>query len=68
MRAILLIVPVLLLWLADSPLLTLGALYLAGAAWLAFEYWRAPIVDEAGRYYCSFERKPNIAGEFRRPI
>ncbi len=48
MRAILLIVPVLLLWLADSPLLTLGALYLAGAAWLAFECWRAPIVDERG--------------------
>jgi len=46
MRAIFVIVAVLLLWLADSPLLTLGALYLAGAAWLAFECWRAPIVDE----------------------
>jgi hypothetical protein len=46
MRAILLITPVLLVGFADSAPLMLGALYLAGLGWLAFECWRAPIVDE----------------------
>jgi hypothetical protein len=48
MRSILLIVPVLLMGLAKWPLLMIGGLYFAGAAWLAFEFWRAPMVDEQG--------------------
>ena len=48
MRAILLIVPALLVWFADSAFVLLAGLYLAGAAWLTFECWRAPLVDEHG--------------------
>ena len=48
MRAVFLIVPVLLVWFWESAFVLLGGLYLAGALWLAFEYWRAPLVDEHG--------------------
>lgn len=48
MRAFLVIVPVLLIGLAKWPVLMIAAFYLAGAAWLAFECWRAPLVDEQG--------------------
>lgn len=48
MHAIFLIVASFLSGLAKWPVLMLAAFYLAGAAWLAFECWRAPIVNEEG--------------------
>jgi hypothetical protein len=59
MRAILLIVPVLLIGLAKWPVLMIATFYLVGAAWLAFECWRAPIVDEQGAIITASSEKTN---------
>jgi len=48
MRTILLGVPLLLIGLAKWPVAMIAAFYSAGAAWLVFECWRAPLVDEQG--------------------
>ena len=59
MRTILLIVPVLLIGLIKWPVPMLAAFYLAGVAWLAYEYWRAPMVNEQGAIVTTPSEKTN---------
>jgi hypothetical protein len=46
-------------WLAKWPVLALAAFYLVGVVWLAFECWRAPIVNEQGDIITAPSEKSN---------